>query len=96
MLKRKKNENWENKEIKVTEKSLNNKELIKSKILSYIEKPKNFHKTNLWYNVPNKKKFSIINYIYIYLKNYNLKYKTKLYVHNIIQRDDSENKICYY
>ena len=34
MLKRKKNENWENKEIKVTEKSLNNKELIKSTILS--------------------------------------------------------------
>ena len=43
-----------------------------------------------------KQKFCIINYIYIYLKNYNLKYKTKLYVHNIIQRDDSENKICYY
>ena len=30
------------------------------------------------------------------MKNYNLKYKAKLYLHNIIQRDDSENKVCYY
>ena len=52
-------------------------------------------------NVPNKKQnFSIINDIYIYLNNYNLKYKTKLNVHNIIQGYDSDNeiinKVCYY
>ena len=58
-------------------------------------------KESLINNVPNKRQnFSIINDILNYLKCYNLKYKTDLNIHIIIQGDESDNaiitKVCNY